>query len=178
MLLQAHGPFLALSHQPWAQSQLQRQQLTVWAASGFLPWQEGQGASWKRLWAGSSPSAAPHGLFIALCLQSACSSASSWVSLETFNLGNLPLQDRAGMVLGHSARSHMQQLQQELRRAERAVPALLPSSSPGSCSQPQGLDVPAEPGHRGCSPWLGSHPHVPAARDPKTIPWGWGSLIG
>uniref|UniRef100_A0A8C3VIS4 Peptidyl-tRNA hydrolase 1 homolog n=1 Tax=Catharus ustulatus TaxID=91951 RepID=A0A8C3VIS4_CATUS len=32
-----------------------RQQLAVWAASQFLPWQGGQGASWKRLWAGFSP---------------------------------------------------------------------------------------------------------------------------
>ncbi|XP_064891999.1 peptidyl-tRNA hydrolase isoform X4 [Columba livia] len=54
--------------QPWAWSRLQRQQLAVWAASRILPWQEGQGASWKRLWAGSSPSDAPRGLFIALCL--------------------------------------------------------------------------------------------------------------
>lgn len=57
--------------QPWAQSQLQRQQLALWAASQFLPWREGQGASWKQLWAGSSPLAAPHGLFIVLCVHSA-----------------------------------------------------------------------------------------------------------
>lgn len=71
------------------------------------------------------------------------------------------------MVLGRSAQSHVHQLQQELRRAERAVPALLPLSSPASCSQPQGLDTSAEPGQGGCSPWLGPHPHIPAAKKPQ-----------
>lgn len=87
---------------------------------------------------------------------------------QTFSL---PLQARAGLVLGHSAWAHMHQLQQELRRAERAVPAPLPFILPASCSQPQRLDVSAEPGHGACSPWLGPHPQVPAVRDPKTILW-------
>lgn len=79
MPLQAHGLFLAPSHQPCnvfsscpGLNPFQRQQLAVWAASQFLSWQGGQGASWKRLWAGFSPLTAPHGLFIALCLHCAC----------------------------------------------------------------------------------------------------------
>lgn len=78
------------------------------------------------------------------------------------------------MVLGPSAQSAPAAARVDMHRMCCPSPTSL--KPPAHCSKPPGLDVPAEPGHEDCSPWLGPRSHIPAAGDPRAV-WRGGCLL-